>query len=159
MKKIILTKNSEETQKLGEKLARSDPVQGRTLQGGRIIALYGELGSGKTTFVQGLAKGLGIKNKIISPTFIIVKSYEISIKYQVSGIKYFYHIDLYRIDDKNNFKEIGINEIISDPRNIVAIEWAEKIKSMLPKDRVDIYFEYLNEGKRKIKIINTNILV
>lgn len=142
---VIITNSYEETQKLGEEFAKK-------LQGGDIVALYGELGSGKTTFVQGLAKGLGIKRRIISPTFIIVRTYKISIKYKVSSIKYFYHIDLYRINSDQKIEGLGIKELINGRNSIVAIEWAEKIKNLLPKKRWNIHFEYLSDNKRRIKI-------
>ena len=97
---VFITNNSRETQKLGAKFARillAQAVQGVSLSGNNVIALYGNLGSGKTTFVQGLARGLGVKKRIISPTFIIVRTYKISSEHQALSIKHFYHIDLYRI--------------------------------------------------------------
>lgn len=135
MKKIILTKNALETQKFGEKFAK-------TFKHGT-FALYGDLGAGKTTFVQGLARGLGIKKRIISPTFVIVRTYKI-------GSKNFYHIDLYRIENGKDIEGLGIGEIMNDPKSVVVIEWAEKLEDLLPKERIDIYFEYLDENKRKI---------
>lgn len=135
MKKIILTRNALETQKFGETF-------GKNLEKG-ILALYGDLGSGKTTFVQGLAKGLGIKKRIISPTFVIVRTYKI-------GFNDFYHIDLYRTQSRNDIEGLGIGEIMNDPKSVVVIEWAQKMEDLLPKKRIDIYFEYVDENKRKI---------
>ena len=163
--KIYNSNSLEETQKIAEKFASS-------LKKGSVIALYGDLGSGKTTFVQGLAKGLGIKKRIISPTFIIVRSYKIKNRDVIlaseaspeskndpgqarmtdGSLSIFYHIDLYRLENKGQIEGLGIKELMSDSQNIIAIEWAEKIKQMLPKKRVDIYFEYLSENKRKIAI-------
>lgn len=136
MKQTIITNSYEETQKLGADFAQK-------LNSIPVLALYGDLGSGKTTFIQGLAKGLGIKNKIISPTFIIMRTYE-------ANLKTFYHLDLYRIKDEKDIKDLGLTEIMNDIQNIVAIEWPEKIKSLLPQKRLDIFFEYLDENKRKI---------
>lgn len=141
-KKIFITESFEETQKAGEEFAKR-----LYLEGVNLIALYGDLGSGKTTFVQGLAKGLGIKKRIISPTFIIIRKYEL-------GIRDFYHIDLYRVQSGDDIKGLGIEEIINNRQNIVAIEWAERMERLLPKKRIDIYFEYLDENKRKITIKN-----
>lgn len=142
MEQSVFTTNSfEETQKVGEEFAKMLHLGGVTL-----IALYGELGSGKTTFIQGLAKGLGIKKRIISPTFIIIKTYKLQ------NQNFFYHIDLYRVQSMDDIKGLGIDEIINNTQNIVAIEWAEKMGKLLPKKRVDIYFEYVDEEKRKIKI-------
>jgi len=131
----VFTKSARETQKLGEKLAAD-------LSGGGIICLYGELGSGKTTFIQGLARGLGIKKRVLSPTFIMMRQYG-----------NFFHVDLYRIEDEKDIEGLGLSEIWSDPGNLIAIEWPEKIEKILPKKRIEIRFEYTNENERKI-IIN-----
>ncbi|MEK7502738.1 MAG: tRNA (adenosine(37)-N6)-threonylcarbamoyltransferase complex ATPase subunit type 1 TsaE [Patescibacteria group bacterium] len=148
---IFITNNLRETQKLAENLIKR-------LKKGDVLALYGNLGSGKTTFVQGLARGFGIKKRIISPTFIIVRSYELKIKNQKSKIKstnqnskLFYHIDLYRIESQNDIKNLGIEEIING-KDIVVIEWAEKMKRLLPKKRWDVKFEDLGSSRRKITI-------
>lgn len=143
---VYVTKNFEETQKVAERFSKR-------LKGGSLVALYGDLGSGKTTFVQGLAKGLGIKRRIISPTFIVLRTYKISSKYQVSSIKQFCHIDLYRIENEKDIEGLGIQEILGDPQNIVAIEWAEKMGGLLPKKRIDVGFEYVDENKRRITIL------
>jgi len=139
-----ITNSFEETRKLGEEFARSHLAR---LKYG-VIALYGDLGSGKTTFVQGLAKGLGIKRRIISPTFIIVRNYKLE-------VGSFYHIDLYRIQNEKDIESLGIEEIIKNPENIVAIEWAEKMGNLLPKKRWNIKFEYLDEDKRRITIVSS----
>ncbi len=136
MKKPFITKSSQETKNLALKLAAK-------LSNGTIIALYGNLGSGKTTFVQGLAKGLGINKKIISPSFIITRKYRLE-------IGNFYHIDLYRIENENAIEGLGLLEILNDPENIVAIEWPEKIEKLLPKKRINLDFKYLEDNKRQI---------
>ena len=135
----IITQSPGETQKLGQKIG-SDLKSGKLKK--RILCLYGDLGSGKTTFIQGLAKGLGIKKRITSPTFVFVKQYN----------SYFYHIDLYRIEKFEETKGLGLEEIFSDPQAITAVEWAEKIKEMLPEKRIDIQFNYLNQNERKVII-------
>ncbi len=135
-KKIYITKSSKETKELGFNFAK-------ILKKGDIVCLYGNLGTGKTTFVQGLAEGLGIKSRIISPTFIIVRSYKL-------GVRNFYHIDLYRIDDKKSIKDLGIEEIVNSPENIVVIEWAEKLKSLMPAKRIDVKFFYEKDNARKV---------
>ena len=137
-KKIIVTKNSKETTKLGYDF-------GKSLKGGDVVCLYGDLGSGKTTFTQGLAKGLGIKQRIISPTFIIVRNYK-------TKTYDFYHIDLYRTDNDRDIEGLGIEEIINNPENIVVIEWAEKLNKYLPKKRIDIKFMYKEVSIREITI-------
>lgn len=138
--KIINTQNLRETQEFARDFAKN-------LKAGDVLCLYGNLGSGKTSFVQGLAKGLGITRRIISPTFIIARRYEIS-------DLNFYHIDLYRTQTLQDLFSIGINEILEDDKNIVAIEWAEKLFDLIPKKRVDLKFEYVDENTRKITIEN-----
>src|SRR5258708_7060996 len=94
----IITRDSEETKKLGEKFAKEILSEQKVCLSPMILALYGNLGGGKTTFVQGLAKGLGIKKRIISPTFVIIRSYE----------SYFYHADLYRLRGEEDIEGTGL---------------------------------------------------
>ncbi|MDP3955515.1 MAG: tRNA (adenosine(37)-N6)-threonylcarbamoyltransferase complex ATPase subunit type 1 TsaE [bacterium] len=137
---------------MGEKL--SVDIIARKLSP-RILCLYGDLGSGKTTFIQGFAKGLGITKRILSPTFIMMRQYQITNhKSQITNL---FHIDLYRIDDEKGTESLGLEEIWSDPNNIVAIEWPEKIEKILPKKRIDIRFEYLDESSRQLTISNIAI--
>lgn len=133
--KVFITNSPKETQRLGRSF-------GKTLEKGVIVCLYGNLGFGKTTFIQGLAKGLGIKRRIISPTFIMVRSYKL-------GVGSFYHVDLYRIEN-NEINGLGLEEILNDSGNITVIEWAEKLKNYLPEKRIDIKFSYESELVRKI---------
>lgn len=132
----MITDSYKKTQSLGEEFAKK-------LTGGLVVALHGDLGGGKTTFTQGIAKGLGIKKRIISPTFVIVRTYKI-------GFKNFYHIDLYRVQSKSDIEGLGIEEILKNPENIIVVEWAERLGDLLPKKRIDVYFEYIDEEKRKI---------
>ena len=142
METTIITNSFEETQKLGFDLAKE-------VEDVSVLALYGDLGSGKTTFIQGLAKGLGINKKIISPTFIIMRSYKVPVIFKKN---HFYHIDLYRVNSEDDVRELGLVELINDPGNLLAIEWPEKILKLLPEKRFDLHFEYMDENKRKITI-------
>lgn len=134
--KQYITNSEKETKLLAAKLTR-DFNKG-------IIALYGDLGAGKTTFVQGAAYGLGIKDKILSPTFVLVRIHKLA------NQKTFYHIDLYRLENIEDIKSIGIDEILSSD-NIVLIEWAEKLKS-LPKNAVKVKIEKGKGDERLIKV-------
>ena len=148
----ILTKSAEETKGFGKQIANKLKANSLKLKGAKILALTGDLGSGKTTFVQGLAEGLGIKQRIISPTFIIIRKYLIfNIKYKIRN---FYHVDLYRLEEniEREIVNLGMTEIWSVPNNIVAIEWGEKIDKMLPNGTIWIRFENLDKGKRKISV-------
>ena len=139
----IITKTSDETQKFGEEFAQKIKV-------GDIITLHGDLGSGKTTFTQGLAKGLGIKKRIISPTFIVVRTYTIS--EEKTGAFRFYHIDLYWLESKKDIKGLGLEEILNDKKAIVVIEWAEKLGKLMPQKKIDMRFHYSQKINRKITI-------
>jgi len=148
MFKKLKTKSARETQKLGRKIAQSFLASSATSKSAFVIGLEGDLGGGKTTFVQGFAKGLGIKEKILSPTFVILKKFKIS----KGRFKTFYHIDCYRLGDSKDILDLGFNEIISNPENIVIIEWADKIKSILPKNTKILKFEFIDEKTRKIML-------
>ena len=120
------------------------------------MALEGELGSGKTVFTKGIAIGLGIKEQITSPTFVIVKQYQISnIKYYKYGKSplFLVHIDCYRINNPDDAESIGLKEYFESKDNITIIEWAENIKSILPKVTKYIKLEHLRKDQRKITIL------
>jgi len=172
MNKEYTTNSAIETQDLGKKFAgeilqkqQKESVQ--QTRGAFVLALKGELGSGKTTFLQGFAKGLGIKEKILSPTYVIMKKFRItnmdSFGHDRAEMKpmknndfcQFYHIDCYRIENEKDILEIGFNEIISNPRNVVAIEWPERIKNVLPKNTLWLDFEFIDKNKREIRLDKT----
>lgn len=137
----FITNSAEETQKLAETLALKH-------HDGAIITLTGNLGAGKTTFVQGFAKGLGIKDKILSPTFVLMREYNLPYE---SDAKLF-HIDLYRLESKQQINDLGLIDLFVNPKNIFLIEWAEKLTD-LPKNKiVKINFKYLSENSRQIAL-------
>jgi len=141
----IITKSERETKKLGQAIAKL--IVSEKLKR-RILALEGELGSGKTTFLKGFAKGLGIKERILSPTFILIRKFKIP----DSKFKNFYHIDCYRIEKEKEILKLGFKEIVKSSKNIVAIEWSDKIKNILPSNVLFLKFEILNATKRNINI-------
>ncbi len=141
----IISYNSSETKRAGEELALkilSSP------QKGRILALKGGLGAGKTTFLQGFAKGLGVKKRVLSPTFVIFNRF----KLKSPCFENFYHFDCYRIESFKEMEILGFREIISSPGNIIAVEWPEKIRKILPKRIIELKFKILENDKRKIII-------
>lgn len=140
----FLTENPLETQDIGQALAETIEVQDKAI----VFGLTGDLGAGKTTFLQGFAKGLGIKEKVISPTFVIMNRFDI----KKAKFDNFYHLDCYRIEDVKEMKNLDFEEIISNPKNIVCIEWPEKIKKILPEYLISIRFEILEGDNRKITI-------
>lgn len=137
----VKTNSPKETQKIGQNLAKD-------LLPGDVIALYGDLGVGKTMLIQGIAKGLKIKRKVTSPTFVFMRSYPFILKKTPLT---FYHLDLYRGEEKSDFASLGLEEVFSDDA-IIVLEWAEKIKNSLPKKRLEINIEKIDEKRRKIKI-------
>ena len=139
----FISSSEKETKQIAGRLAR------QITRG--VIALSGELGAGKTTFVQGFAKGLGIKEKIISPTFVLIRQHPIpkTKKNLPAGRQALFHIDLYRLESVD-VEILGIDEIIRNPNNIVLIEWAEKIKHLLPKNTYWILLEVVEDNTRTI---------
>ena len=134
-----ITTSGKSTQKLGEKLAKR-------IKPPMVVALISDLGGGKTTLTQGIAKGLKIKSKVVSPTFVLERIYQVPKKDWS-----LYHYDLYRIAPD----DMLVDEILSNAEdNVVLIEWAEKIKDQLPKKAVQIKISILDENKRKITITN-----
>jgi len=136
----ITTKSAEETARVGKEI-------GNKLRTSRIICLYGELGSGKTTFVQGFARGLGITTRLLSPTFIIVRRYQTPRRFS-----FLYHLDLYRLSGEKELEGLGIPEILADTSSIVLIEWAEKLGDLMPEKRIDIHFMVKENGDHTIEI-------
>ena len=117
-----------------------------------IIALEGELGAGKTTFVKGLAKSLGGKSKIKSPTFVLIKKYPITKNNRFKKIKYLYHIDCYRLRDYRDLEALDIRNVFKDPQNMVLIEWSDRVNKILPKKYIKIHIDHVDENTRKIRI-------
>ena len=160
MKKFI-SKNAAETQavalELGLQILNTNIEKSAV-----VLALSGELGAGKTTFLQGFAKGLGIKEKILSPTFIIMRKFKIppilkphdfnNQRPLIIKVQYFYHLDCYRLKNEMDLEGLGFKEIISNPENIVAIEWPERIKKILPKKVIKITFKHKSENTRTLII-------
>jgi tRNA threonylcarbamoyladenosine biosynthesis protein TsaE len=119
-----------------------------------IIGLEGDLGGGKTTFLQGFAKGLGVKEKILSPTFVIIKKFKI--QKTNSRFQNLYHIDCYRIERPKEILDLGFKRIISDLKNIVTIEWVGRIRKMLPAGAIILKFEFIDQKTRKITVVFKN---
>lgn len=130
--------------------AAGDVLAAPSQSGAVVLALAGDLGAGKTTFVQGFARALGIKSRIISPTFLILKRYAL----RASRFANLYHIDAYRLNSPKELLDLDFKKIISDPRNIVLIEWADKIKNLLPRDIILIKFNHGKTTNERIIEVN-----
>lgn len=159
--KKIITNSPEETREVASKFAEQILQNKSRLQSNQrystksglgrkavVLALKGNLGAGKTTFLQGFAKGLGIEEKVLSPTFILMRRFDI----QDLVYRNFYHIDCYRLKNEKDLDYLGFEEMLKNPENIIAIEWPERIKKVLPKDISEIKFSYLQGNKRKLEV-------
>ncbi len=149
MRTTYLSNSAGQTRKLGRILARKI-LKKSAQKTAFVVRLEGGLGGGKTTFLQGFSRGLGIRQRILSPTFVIMKKFKIP----RSNFKNFYHFDCYRIKKLEELSILGLRSIMSQPENIVAIEWADKIKKFLPGKILTVKFKFLSEGERRISIIN-----
>ncbi len=136
MKETITSNSPEETFLFAEEL-------GRRISNSSVIALYGDLGAGKTIFTKGLARGLGIDEDITSPTFSLMESYE--------GDKPLHHFDLYRIENLNEFENLRFEEYWEGD-GISVIEWPEKAGDLLPENRINVFIEYIDEIRREITV-------
>jgi tRNA threonylcarbamoyladenosine biosynthesis protein TsaE len=116
-------------------------------EGATIIALKGDLGAGKTAFVKAVAKQVGITHEITSPTFVIMKSYEIPAH---AFFKTLIHMDAYRIEDEDEMRVLKFGEILSDQSSLVCIEWPEKIQNLIPEGAYEIEFMLNQDGTRDI---------
>lgn len=144
----IITKNPEETITFAVDFAKK-------LKGGEVLALEGDLGSGKTTFTKGLAEGFGVSDTINSPTFVLLKVYDILRPYRHfrSGgkkVQCLVHIDAYRVENIEDIKSVGIEDYFDRDDVILVIEWADKISEILPQNTIHIKFETVGEKDRKI---------
>ena len=147
-----ITNTPEETKKFAQNFVRN-------LKGGEILGLVGDLGAGKTVFVQGLAKALGVKEVVNSPTFVLMKIYEISLTKGARPstpniIQRLVHIDAYRLESFEQLKEIGIEEYLNQKDCVVAIEWADKVSEIkqYPKYQEIIFKEGKSLEERVICI-------
>ena len=133
----FISHNTNETEQFAKKLAAK-------FTGGEVLLLHGELGAGKTHFVKGLAKGLGIDDVITSPTFALHNSYD--------GRLTLNHFDFYRIDDSEEVAILGLDDYFYDKRAVAAIEWSENVKELLPKQCIVVNIDKLDDNTRKITV-------
>ena len=135
--KTIITHAPCETAAVGEKLAEG-------FTGGEVLLLYGDLGAGKTAFVGGVAKALGVTSRVTSPTFTILNSY-------TAGRLPLYHFDLYRINDPEELYELGWDDALSSG-GVTAIEWVERAGEEIPREAITVTIRYKGENEREITI-------
>lgn len=136
---LISTHSALETLKFAEDF-------GKTLRAGTVVALTGEIGSGKTVFAKGLARGLGVKNpdEVKSPTFVLLHLYQ--------GRVPIHHFDLYRLEKADELDGIGFDEFASDSKAVSIIEWAERARKRIPRDAIWIHFKITGRNSRQISV-------
>jgi len=150
-KKIYQTNSEIQTFNLGKKLASQ-------LCGGEILALSGPLGAGKTVLVKGLAAGLGVKEIITSPTFVVMKVYPVrhtaakDVSPAQKKIKRLVHIDCYRVNEPQAILDIGAAEYFRQPDTVTVIEWAEYLKPILPRKKINLTIKFKNFNQRQITV-------
>ena len=144
----VITENAKETQKIAADLAKR--LIRKKLNKALVLALEGELGAGKTTFIKGFSKALGVREKILSPTFVLIHKHKIHA--QRSTFNTLYHIDAYRLNSGKDLSKLGLKEIFANPQNIVLLEWADRVKKVMPRKSIWIHFYHLEQNKRKITI-------
>ena len=146
MQEIITTRSDLETEAFGQRLVQN-------LTPGTVVTLYGDLGTGKTVMSRGIARGLGITEPVTSPTFTVVQ------EYQRPGGGWFFHLDMYRINNENDALAFGIEEFLFAPDAITVIEWPERIAGLLETDQTDndrmpnplpLQLEHVNDHERRI---------
>ncbi|MBI2204582.1 MAG: tRNA (adenosine(37)-N6)-threonylcarbamoyltransferase complex ATPase subunit type 1 TsaE [Candidatus Rokubacteria bacterium] len=136
MTAAIETTTPDETAAAGERL-------GRTLGPGAVVALTGELGAGKTCFVQGLVRGLGGTGRVTSPTFVLVNEYR--------GRVPVHHVDLYRLDSLDAIEDLGVPDLFGADA-VTVVEWAEKLGPLLPSDAIRVHIDGVGDEPRRITI-------
>lgn len=145
---VILSKSLEETEQIAKDFIKKALAEKR--EKALVVGLHGDLGSGKTAFVQLVAKNLGIKETITSPTFVIQKTYNLQLT--TNNFKKLIHIDAYRLESGRELEKLGWREIMNDPKNLILIEWPEIVSEILPKDFWRINFKFIDENTREIEV-------
>ena len=136
LKAGVATESAEATRELAARIARELPVDAT-------LALHGNLGVGKTTFVQGLARGLGVTGAVTSPTFNIFTTHR-------GGFRNLVHLDAYRLDDESQIESLMLDDFLVSPF-CLAVEWPEKIAGWLPSDTVHLTLSILGEGRHHVQ--------
>ena len=158
---IFLSKSVKETQQIVTNWIAK--IKNFKVDEAIVVALEGELGAGKTIFVKAAAKALGVKKRVKSPTFTLIKQYNIVLsksskvnssigRTEVSNIKFLYHLDCYRLKDENDLINLGMKEILTQSHNIMFIEWSDRVKKILPKKHIKIHIDHTDKHTRKLRI-------
>lgn len=144
----IISKSLEDTKNIAKKFVEDTARALGARERAVVVAMYGNLGSGKTTFVKSVAFAFGIENTVTSPTFVIEKIY----KLENQNFDNLIHIDAYRLKSGEELKALGWDDIFKNPKNIIFIEWPENVKDIIPSNAKKIKFNFIDEYTREINI-------
>ncbi|MFH0804787.1 MAG: tRNA (adenosine(37)-N6)-threonylcarbamoyltransferase complex ATPase subunit type 1 TsaE [Patescibacteria group bacterium] len=137
-----VSKNPQATVRLGAAL-------GRTLRGGEVVTLRGNLGGGKTYFAKGIARGMGIRQRITSPTFVLMRVYRV----RHGRIRYFCHVDAYRTKTSHELQDIGLTELAGQPDTVTVVEWADRVPDLLrPYKKITVHCTVAGPTRRTITV-------
>lgn len=153
-KKKTIAKNSEETKKFARSFIEHLIKKGPAKKGATIVGLYGDLGAGKTFFTKEAAKILDVKGSVASPTFVLERIYKLSSK---NKFEHLIHIDAYRLEGGDELTRLGWEELVNNNKNLIFIEWPEKVFDVMPESHIGIFFEHAGIEERKIEIKNLKI--
>ena len=145
----VAIRNKKEMQKIAGMLAKE--LKPFSSHKAIVLALEGNLGSGKTTFTQGLASALGIREKVLSPTFVLVKIYQLP---KSKKFKHLIHIDCYRLNSSKELEVLGFKSFLDDSSSLVVIEWADRVRKILPPDSTWISFRHGDKSNERILQLN-----
>lgn len=149
----IISCSKKQTQKVAvslvEKLSRLNLHSFR--RGASVVALEGNLGSGKTTFVQGFARALGVRENVLSPTFVLMKVYQLA---KAQKFKHLIHIDCYRLDSPKDLLHLGFKNLLKDKDTIILVEWADRVRSLIPRSAFWIKFKHREHPHERILYIS-----
>ncbi len=134
----FISQNEQDTADFAKKIAEM-------VSPGTVIALYGNLGAGKTVFSRSFAKAIGVKENVSSPTYTIIQEYKLD-----GQFSYLYHLDLYRINNSRDALAFAVDEYLNDRNSYSLVEWPERIEDILPPDTIKIMIEHQTDGSRKI---------
>ena len=147
-KTVKISKSIKETEKIAEEFLSKIFKDKNNKTQALVVGLSGDLGAGKTAFTKAVAKHMGIKNKITSPTFVIIKNY----KLKITNYKKFFHIDAYRLKNEKELLYLGWEKIIGDKENLIFVEWPENVSGIIPKNARFIYISTNENGHRSFKL-------
>jgi tRNA threonylcarbamoyladenosine biosynthesis protein TsaE len=140
-----ISKNTKDTKKIAKDFLGKILKKKHTKAS--VVGLYGNLGAGKTAFTKAIARHLLVKNKVSSPTFVIIKKYSIKSK----QYDFLFHLDAYRLKNEKELKKLGWAEIVSNPKHLVFIEWPENVAGAMPKKHHKILISHTEQGHRIFK--------